>query len=191
MEASRLGVDALGLVFYPGSSRFVSLEVAAKISNAVPAFVNKVALFVDPDKELVEEVLSKVQIDLLQFHGNETAGFCQQFDVPYIKAIRMESGVDLEKVGLDYSSSKGILLDAWHPTEKGGTGESFDWSRVPENFSLPIILAGGLNAENVSMAIKVARPYAVDVSSGVERQKGLKDHAKMTRFIEEVNKVER
>lgn len=191
LVASELGVDAIGLVFYPPSPRNVDLEKAAAISQSVPAFVTLVALFVDPDRAFVEEVIKLVGIDLIQFHGNEPAEFCGSFSVPYIKAVRMHDEVDLAEIEKEYAGAKGILLDAWHPTEKGGTGEQFDWERIPDDFKLPIILAGGLTPENVELAIETAQPFAVDLSSGVEQSKGIKDHAKMARLLTEVNRFER
>ncbi len=188
--ASELGADAIGLVFYPPSPRNVGIKQAEEISQTVPAFVTLVGLFVDPDRAFVEEVIRQVGIDLIQFHGNEPAEFCESFSVPYIKAVRMHSEVDLGEIEKEYSSAKGILLDAWHPTEKGGTGEQFDWKRIPSDFKLPIILAGGLTPENVGLAIEVVQPFAVDLSSGVEQSKGIKDHAKMARLLTEVNRFE-
>jgi phosphoribosylanthranilate isomerase len=190
LVASELGVDAIGLVFYPPSPRNVGIEQAVAISQSLPAFVTLVALFVDPDRAFVEEVIKQVGIDLIQFHGNEPAKFCGSFSAPYIKAVRMHGEVDLTEIEKEYGGAKGILLDAWHPTEKGGTGEQFDWKRIPADFKLPIILAGGLTPENIGLAIETARPFAVDLSSGVEQSKGIKDHAKMARLLTEVNRFE-
>lgn len=188
--ASGLGVDAIGLVFYTPSPRNVDIKQALAISKAVSPFVTIVALFVDPDRTFVDEVIKQVPIDLLQFHGDESADFCESFSVPYIKAIRMHNEVDLNEIEQQYGHAKGILLDAWHPSEKGGTGERFDWSRIPAKFKLPIILAGGLTPENVGLAIETSYPFAVDLSSGVEQSKGIKDHAKMAKLLTEVNKLE-
>jgi len=188
--ASGLGVDAIGLVFYAPSPRNVDIKQALAICKAASPFVTIVALFVDPDRTFVDEVIKQVPIDLLQFHGDESADFCESFSVPYIKAIRMHNEVDLNEIEQQYGHAKGILLDAWHPSEKGGTGERFDWSRIPAKFKLPIILAGGLTPENVGLAIETSYPFAVDLSSGVEQSKGIKDHAKMAKLLTEVNKLE-
>lgn len=188
--ASNLGVDAIGLVFYPPSPRNVEIDQALEISKAASPFVTIVALFVDPERRFVDEVIRRVPIDLIQFHGDEPAEFCDSFSVPYIKAIRMHDEVDLNEIEQQYSSAKGVLLDAWHPSEKGGTGEQFDWKRIPAEFTLPIILAGGITPDNVGIAIEASHPFAVDLSSGVEQSKGLKDHAKMAKLLTEVNKFE-
>jgi phosphoribosylanthranilate isomerase len=190
LAASKLGVDAIGLVFYAPSPRNVEIEQAIDICQAVLPFVTIVGLFVDPDRAYIEAVLKKVPIDLIQFHGDESAEFCGSFSRPYIKAIRMHDQVDLAEVEQTYSAAKGILLDAWHPSEKGGTGEQFDWKRIPADFKLPIILAGGLAPENVKLAIESARPFAVDLSSGVEVGKGIKDPLKMATLLTEIKKVE-
>ena len=190
LEASRLGVDAIGLVFYDKSPRAVTLEQAQAITAALPPFVTVVALFVDPGPEEVEAVLTAVPVDLLQFHGDESPQFCARFKHPFIKAVRMRDGVDLAEVCQQYHSAQGLLLDSFQPGVPGGTGSVFDWTVVPENLDLPIILAGGLSAGNVAEAIKQVRPYAVDVSGGVEVDKGIKDVAKMAAFIGEVKRVE-
>lgn len=188
--AARMGVDAIGLVFYPPSSRNVEIDTARKILEGLPAFVSVVALFVDENTDRIKRVLDGVKIDLLQFHGDEPPGFCRSFGLPYIKAIRMKEQVDLQAVQNSYSDARGLLLDAYHPDEKGGTGLSFDWTSIPRDSRLPIILAGGLNPENVRRAITSVHPYAVDVSSGVESAKGIKDAAKMLGFLKEVNELE-
>ncbi len=190
-SAAHLGVDAIGLVFYPPSPRNVDIVVARKILGELPAFVSVVALFVDEGSNRIEQVLDQVDVDLLQFHGDESPGFCRSFGVPYIKVVRMADRVDLEEIQERFSDARGLLLDAYHPGEKGGTGKSFDWARIPDNCQLPIILAGGLSSENVKHAIASVRPYAVDVSSGVESAKGIKDVAKMVGFLNEVNELER
>ncbi|MGR9106964.1 MAG: phosphoribosylanthranilate isomerase [Gammaproteobacteria bacterium] len=189
--AAMLGVDALGLVFYPPSPRAVSIDQAREIVLDLPPFVSIVALFVDERPDRVEEVIENVGVDLLQFHGDESPEFCNSFSVPYIKAVRMDGRVEIGEVAKRYSSARGLLLDAWHPDRKGGTGLQFDWQRFPDRCSLPIILAGGLNAENVGTALTSTRPFAVDVSSGVEIGKGLKDRDKMIAFVKEVQRFDR
>ncbi len=189
------GADALGLVFYEKSPRHVNLEHAAKLARDVPPFVTVVGLFVNPSTEYVREVLSKVSLDVLQFHGEETPEFCVQFGRPYLKAIRVKAGVDLLQCASRYASAQGLLLDAFVEGTHGGTGESFDWSIIPHDLPLPVILSGGLHAGNVAAAIKQVRPYAVDVSSGVEATgvesaKGIKDAAKVAAFVNEVNNID-
>ena len=184
------GADALGLVFYEKSPRHVSLLQAEKLARAVPPFVSVVGLFVNPSVDYVHEVLAKVRLDVLQFHGEETPEFCQQFGKPYLKAIRVKAGVDLVQCASRYASAQGLLLDAFVEGMQGGTGESFDWALIPHDLPLPVILSGGLHAGNVVAAIKQVRPYAVDVSSGVETAKGIKDAAKITAFIKEVRRTD-
>ncbi len=187
--AAELGVDAIGLVFYPSSPRNVSIEQAAIISKALPAFVSVVALFVDAEPALIREVLSKVRVDCLQFHGDETADSCRPYDKSYIKAVRMRPGTDIARLAAQYHDAAGLLLDAYHPGIQGGSGSGFDWDLIPQCRSLPIILAGGLTPENAGEAIKVVKPYALDVSSGVEAGKGIKDAAKMAAFIRKTNQA--
>ncbi|BCN93732.1 N-(5'-phosphoribosyl)anthranilate isomerase [Thiomicrorhabdus immobilis] len=184
--AVNAGADAIGLVFYAPSPRFVEVEQAAQIAGHLPAFVTKTALFVNPDVSYVEEVLAKVNIDLLQFHGDESAAFCEQFNKPYIKAVRMQETTDLNQLSLEFSGSSGLLLDAYVPGIPGGTGEQFNWSWIPKAFTLPIILAGGLTAQNVKQAIQTAQPWAVDVSGGVEASKGVKSPEKIKQFMQQV-----
>ena len=183
LEAARLGADAIGLVFYPESPRNVSIEQASKIARALPAFVSVVALFVDADADFIETVLSKVPVDCIQFHGDETPEACRLFAKPYIKAIRVRDDTDLDAVQTQYYDAAGILLDAYHPGIPGGSGCSFNWDLIPRQPKLPIILAGGLSVENVDQAIQQVKPYAVDVSSGVEAGKGIKSAEKMAAFI--------
>ncbi|HAF43856.1 MAG TPA: phosphoribosylanthranilate isomerase [Gallionellaceae bacterium] len=184
------GADALGLVFYEKSPRHVSTDQAAMLVRAVAPFVTVVGLFVNPTAAFVREVLAKVPLDLLQFHGEETPEFCRQFGRPYLKAIRVKAGVDLVECAARYADAQGLLLDAYVEGTQGGTGESFDWALIPPKLPLPVILSGGLHAGNVAQAIKQVRPYAVDVSSGVEAAKGIKDAAKVAAFIKEVKSIE-
>jgi phosphoribosylanthranilate isomerase len=190
LKAVDAGADAIGLVFYDPSPRSVRINLATEIAAAVPAFVSVVALFVDPTKEYVQEVLNNVRIDLLQFHGDEENDFCSQFKTPFIKAIRVRQASDVVASSLRFPNSVGILLDSYKPGVPGGTGESFDWSLIPKNHSNPIILAGGLTPENVASAINDVQPFAVDVSGGVEVAKGIKDSEKIKEFVSEVYDVD-
>ena len=187
VSAARLGVDAIGLVFYPPSPRNVDIEQAVKIVNALPAFVSVVALFVDALEIQIREVLDRVSIDCLQFHGDEPPEACRLYNKRYIKAVRMRDGIDISSLALHYSDAAGLLLDAYHPGAKGGTGSRFDWALIPGQCALPIVLAGGLDQNNARQAVQAVRPYALDVSSGVETGKGIKDALKMAAFIREVN----
>jgi phosphoribosylanthranilate isomerase len=187
--AAECGADAIGLVFYPHSPRRVMPEQAALIAESLPAFVSCVALFVDPTPEAVREVLGAVPVDCLQFHGAESASFCEQFERPYIKALRVGAGSDIAQQLSAFPRARGILLDAYVKDVPGGTGQRFDWSLVPVNCPKPVILAGGLDPNNVAEAIRQTRPYAVDVSGGVEQGKGIKDPVKIRQFIAEVNSV--
>jgi phosphoribosylanthranilate isomerase len=184
------GADAIGLVFYEKSPRHVGLQQAAALARAVPPFVTVVGLFVNPSVEYVREVLAQVSLDVLQFHGEEAPEFCAQFAKPYLKAVRVKAGVDLLQYAARYAGAQGLLLDAYVEGTQGGTGESFDWALIPPNLPLPVVLSGGLHAGNVASAIKQVRPYAVDVSSGVEASKGIKDAAKVAAFVNEVKSIE-
>jgi phosphoribosylanthranilate isomerase len=191
------GVDAIGLVFYPPSPRAVTPEQAQAIVAPIPAFVSVTALFVNPTAEQVQSLLDAVRIDLLQFHGDEDEAFCAQFNRPYIKAIRVRQASDVVASCVRFPSALAVLLDSYKPGIPGGTGETFDWSLIPQSDDLkPIILAGGLNDDNVADAIKQVSPFAVDVSGGVEavlegvEQKGVKDHGKMNQFLDEVYRVD-
>ncbi len=188
--AAAAGVDAIGLVFYPQSPRYISLAQAQEISASLPPFVTTVALFVNPKVDQVQRVIDVLPIDCLQFHGDEPAAFCLQFSRPYIKAIRVQTGTDILAAVQAYTTAAGILLDAFQPGVHGGTGQSFDWSAIPPKLSKPLILAGGLTQSNVAAAILQVTPYAVDVSGGVEASKGIKDHAKMRAFTQEVHAVD-
>ncbi len=188
--AARCGADAIGLVFPEKSPRHVSVQQATALARAVPPFVTVVGLFVNPTAEFVREVLTQVPLDVLQFHGEEEPEFCGQFGRPYLKAIRVRPGVDLVQCASRYASAQGLLLDAYVQGTHGGTGASFDWALIPPELPLPVILSGGLHAGNVAAAIRQVHPYAVDVSSGVEAAKGIKDAAKVAAFINEVKQID-
>jgi phosphoribosylanthranilate isomerase len=187
--AADAGADAIGLVFYPHSPRFLSVERALEIRDALPPFVQTVALFVNPDAAQVAQVIGRVKPAMLQFHGEETPRFCEEFGLPYVKAYRVRSGiaqsVDLLEYLRPFSRAAAWLLDS-HVAEYGGVGERFDWSVVPKVHEKPLILSGGLAPGNVAEAIRRVRPWGVDVSSGVESAKGIKDAAKIAAFIAEV-----
>ena len=189
--AAHNGVDAIGLVFYPPSPRHVEIEQAVRIVNALPAFTSVVALFVDEQEAKIREVLAKVPIDCIQFHGDETAKACRIYGKRYIKAISMREGIDIPALAHYYHDAAGLLLDAFHPDSKGGTGSQFNWSLIPNQLDLPIILAGGLDETNAKLAVQTVKPYALDVSSGVETRKGIKDSLKMAAFIKQVNEGDR
>jgi len=189
--AAHNGADAIGLVFYPPSPRHVEIEQAIRIVNALPAFTSVVALFVDEQEAKIREVLAKVPIDCIQFHGDETAKACRIYGKRYIKAISMREGIDIPALAHYYHDAAGLLLDAFHPDAKGGTGSQFNWSLIPNQLDLPIILAGGLDETNAKLAVQTVRPYALDVSSGVETRKGIKDSLKMAAFIKQVNEGDR
>jgi phosphoribosylanthranilate isomerase len=181
--AARSGAHAIGLVMYRNSPRFVEHRQARQIVDALPPFVMPVALMVDPTPADVEKVIDKVKPALLQFHGDETPDFCSSFSLPYIKAVRVGPEVDLLQYARLYAGAKGLLLDAFVDGTQGGTGATFDWELIPSELPLPLILAGGLNPHNVTEAVQRVRPWAVDVSSGVESEKGIKDVAKIAAFI--------
>ena len=181
------GADALGFVFYQASPRYIAPLSAQEIISRLAPFPAKVGLFVDPDREFVSAVLETVNLDIIQFHGDEDPGFCRSFNRPYIKAVRMEQGVDLREMCRHYADAAALLLDSYSETAHGGTGTCFDWSLIPAGLSKPVILAGGLTVANVGRAIAAYKPYAVDVSSGVELDKGVKDKTKIIAFIREVS----
>ncbi len=185
------GADALGFVFYEPSPRAVSIEQAAQVAKDVPAFVTNVALFVNPTEAQVRTVLEQVRIDLIQFHGDEDNDFCRQFNRPFIKAQRVRQTSDVVASCLRFPDALAILLDSYKPGVPGGTGESFNWDLIPETAEKPIILAGGLTSENVAQAIEQVAPFAVDVSGGVEMEKGIKDAQKIQAFLREVYRVNR
>ncbi len=185
--AAALGVDAIGLIFYAKSPRNVSIARASEIIAVLPPFISVVGLFVNPAEAEIEQVISQLPLNILQFHGDESEKFCNGFSLPYLKAVRMAPNVDVLAEIERYNSASGILLDSYHEQQAGGTGDKFDWSRVPDSIEMPIVLAGGLNPANISEAITATRPYAVDVSSGIESSKGIKDNTKMQQFMNEVN----
>jgi phosphoribosylanthranilate isomerase len=191
--AAEAGADAIGLVFYPPSPRYLSAERALEIRDALPPFVQTVALFVNPDAAQVAQVIGRVRPGMLQFHGEETAQFCRQFGMPYIKACRVgggvRQGVDLLEYLRPFSSAAAWLVDSYVP-EYGGVGERFDWSIVPRPLERPLVLSGGLAPDNVGEAIRRMRPWGVDVSSGVESAKGVKDRGKIGAFIAEVRNAD-
>ncbi|WP_303908881.1 phosphoribosylanthranilate isomerase [Thiohalomonas denitrificans] len=188
--AVEAGADAIGLVFYPRSPRVVTAEQAAAIVATLPPFVTAVGLFVDAERKDIDAVLERVPLDLLQFHGSETPESCESLGRRYIKAVRMRSDIDLREMAERYASADGLLLDAYQEGVPGGTGERFDWDRIPDDLNLPVVLAGGLAPGNITDAVRSVRPFAVDVSSGVEADKGIKDAAKIAAFMRGVRRAE-
>lgn len=186
LVCAQLGADAIGLVFYAPSSRHVSVEQARVIMAALPPFITTVGLFVDADPTEVSAVLGQLPLDMLQFHGNESPNYCQGFNRPYLKAVRVKLGLDLVQYAAQYPHAKGLLLDAHVEGIAGGTGQTFDWNLIPARLPLPVVLSGGLHPANVTEAIKRVHPAAVDVSSGVEATKGIKDAAKIAAFMQGV-----
>lgn len=191
-HAARAGADAIGLVFYPPSPRYVSPRQAADIVAALPPFVTTVGLFVDAPPEQIAALLEQVPLDMLQFHGDESPAYCAAFQRPWIKALRMRDGVDPRAEADRYGAAgaRGLLVDSYVPGVPGGTGERFDWDRLPADPPLPLVLAGGLDPANVAEAVRRVRPWAVDVSGGVEvlgvdgrRQGGIKDPGAVSAFI--------
>lgn len=191
VEAARLGADAVGLVFHPPSSRTVTPARAREIVRVLPPFVTAVALFLDPARAQVEEVLASVPIGLLQFHGDERPDFCAGFGRPWIKALGMADGGDPAHHAMEYAAAAGVLVDGHARGAAGGTGRTFDWNRLPRERDFRLVLAGGLHPGNVAEAVRRVRPDAVDVSTGVERTKGCKDVHLMREFIEEVHRGDR
>ena len=186
--AAQAGADAIGLVFYLKSPRYVAVQQAQAICRELPPFVSVVALFVNAPRQQVAEVLDSVPVDLLQFHGTEQAGQCAGFGRPYIKAIAMKEGCDPLSTMKAHPEASGFLLDAWQPELHGGGGITFDWTQVPERSARPMILAGGLTADNISRVVARTRPFAVDVSSGVESEKGIKSVEKIQAFMRGVER---
>jgi len=189
LHAAAAGADAIGLVFHAASPRAVTPEVAVAIARVVPPFVSRTGLFVDAEPAFVRSVLECVPLDLLQFHGREPAAYCRTFGRPYLKAVPMANGADLATLERDYADAAALLLDAHAPGGAGGTGRTFDWGLVPAARRLPVILAGGLTPDNVVEAIRRVRPWAVDVSGGVEVRKGVKDPARVAAFIDAVRRA--
>jgi phosphoribosylanthranilate isomerase len=186
LSAVENGADAIGLVFYEPSPRYVDISQAMEIANIIPAFVSVVGLFVSAEASFVNAVISQVKLDLLQFHGDESPEECASYGLPFIKAIRVKSDTNLVQCAKDFSASKALLLDTHAEGVAGGTGQIFDWNLIPAGLIKPVILAGGLNVQNVAQAIKQVQPYAVDVSGGVEISKGIKDAAKIAAFMQQV-----
>lgn len=177
------GADLLGLVIYPKSSRYVNLQRAAEIRQVIGPTAQCVVLLVNADEALVREIIAQVKPDLLQFHGDESPEFCQQFNFPFIRAIRMREGLDLDAEVGAYRAEGGFLFDAWSEDQYGGTGHTFDWSRLPTSRDYPLILAGGLKPDNVAAAVQLVKPNMVDVSGGVESSPGIKDPDKVAAFV--------
>jgi phosphoribosylanthranilate isomerase len=177
------GADALGFVFYEKSPRNLTAMAAAALVRELPPFVQSVGLFVNAAPAFIESVLKAVPLDLLQFHGDEIAADCACYGRPYVKAVRVNRDTDLLKWAADFEDARGLLLDAYVPGVPGGTGERFDWRLIPENMPKAVILSGGLTPDNVAEAVEQVRPWAVDVSSGVEMAKGIKDAHKIAQFI--------
>jgi phosphoribosylanthranilate isomerase len=186
--AADAGADAIGLVFYRESPRFVTPGAAANVVAILPPFVTSVGLFVDADEGKIRDTLKTVRLDCLQFHGDESPDFCASFGIPYVRAVNMKEGVDLLEWAGRFSSARALLLDAHVPGIPGGTGQTFDWAAIPRDLPMPVILSGGLTADNVGPAIKAVRPWAVDVSSGVEATRGTKDPKKIVEFIRRVQR---
>ncbi|QKQ24535.1 phosphoribosylanthranilate isomerase [Candidatus Ruthia endofausta] len=182
-QAAMLGIDAIGLVFYDKSPRCVDIGTAIDVVNALPPFVNRVGLFVNADSDFIDEVLCEVPLDTLQFHGDELAHECAQYAMPFIKALRVNRQTNITKMAEECHQASGLLLDAFNKDIYGGTGEHFDWHLAKVDIDLPIILAGGLNPNTVADAINQVHPYAIDVSSGVESEKGIKDINKIKQFL--------
>ena len=185
------GAHAIGLVFYAPSARFINPEQASALAKTIPPFVSVVGLFVNHDSHYIKATHNRVRFSLLQFHGNESPAFCRELSealsIPFIKAIRVKSTQDIQKAYADYKDAQGLLLDTYAAHQAGGTGTAFDWSLIPQHRALPIILAGGLNSENLAQAITQVRPYALDVSSGVEQSPGIKSAKKIKAFVAQIH----
>ncbi|MDV6347186.1 phosphoribosylanthranilate isomerase [Nitrosomonas sp. Is35] len=189
IAAVQCGVDAIGFVFWPHSARYIDPEFAQRIAEVIPPFICTVGVYVNPDAAWVVETARAAKLNLLQFHGDESPEFCNQFPQPYIKAIRVKPDTDLLQYAQRYGAAKGLLLDTYAADMPGGTGHAFDWQLIPQQLSLPLILSGGLNPDNVARAIKQTQPWAVDVSSGVEASKGIKDKKKIIAFMQGVKQL--
>ncbi len=190
LEVAAAGADALGLVMHKASPRSVDIAVAAEIRRQLPAFITVTALFLDESAAWIQQVVDQVRPDCLQFHGSESPEFCESWNRPYIKAIPMGSVDDIEAYAALYPGCQGFLLDSHVAGRQGGSGDTFDWSLIPSTFQYPLILAGGLTPLNVAEAVTQVQPWAVDVSSGVESEKGVKDKALIRQFCEEVLRVD-
>jgi phosphoribosylanthranilate isomerase len=186
--AADAGADAIGLVFYRESPRYLAPEAAAAIAAGLPPFVSAVGLFVNESMASVSAILARVALDVLQFQGDEGPEFCAAFGKPFIRAVRVEAGTDLLEYAHRFSRAKALLLDAHVPGQPGGTGQTFDWAGIPRDLPVPLILSGGLTVQNVGRAVREVRPWAVDVSSGVERSRGVKDPGKIVEFIRSVRR---
>lgn len=189
--AVALGVDALGFVFHPASPRYIDPFKAALIISGLPPFVAAVGLFVDVALEKVRAIVGQSGLSIVQFHGNESPDYCTEYARPYLKAVRVVDQHSVAQAQRDYAGAAALLLDTYHPQLVGGTGAVFDWNLIPRHSSVPLILAGGLGAHNVALAIRAVAPFGVDVSGGIEAGKGLKDLTKMQLFVSEVNRLER
>jgi len=190
LAAAQAGADAIGLVFYAQSPRSVNIQQAIEICRELPPLISKVGLFVDAPESEIRSVMEQLPIDLIQFHGDECSADCGTFGRPYIKAVSMREGVDVAAYAKTYKDASGLLLDTYHGAVKGGSGEAFNWEQFPTDIDRPLLLAGGLQPDNVYDAIRQTRPFAVDVSSGVEKEKGIKDAEKIARFIAEVQRAD-
>lgn len=188
LNAISAGCDAIGLVFYPPSPRNVTIEQAQAVVSKLPPYVTVVGLFVNPEPQMVLDAIEKVGLTCLQFHGDESPEFCNQFDMNWYKAVRVKEDTDLHDYASSYEKASALLLDTYKAGVPGGTGETFNWSLIPDDLSKPVILAGGLEPSNVSKAVQQVQPYAVDVSGGVEAEKAIKSNEKMIAFVQEVLK---
>lgn len=186
LAAAQSGADAIGFVFWEKSARYITPQQVREIASALPPFVDKVGVYVNPTREWVEETASAAGLTLLQFHGDEDPAFCEQFLLPYIKAIRVQEGLDLLQYANQFRHARGLLLDTYAASMPGGTGHVFDWNLIPQNLPMPLILSGGLHPDNVRQAIEKTQPWAVDVSTGVEASKGIKDKNKIAAFMQGV-----
>lgn len=189
LAAVRSGADALGFVFYEPSPRNIDIDSVAKIVRVLPPFITVVGLFVDPNPDFVRKVLERVPLSLIQFHGDEEPLFCGQFGLPYMKAIRMRPGINLHVSCQQFHDCAGLLLDAYVKGVPGGTGKTFDWDSIPKDLSKPVVLAGGLTPDNVAIAVQTVQPWAVDVSGGVEAEKGIKSASLIEAFLQGVRSV--
>ena len=188
--AAQMGVDALGLVFYPPSPRAIDSTQAQAIIRSLPPFVTIVALFVNETAERINQILKQTGADMIQFHGDESPEFCRAFARPFIKAIRVQEDTDIIAESKRYTGARGLLLDAWHPNSHGGTGIQFNWNQIPEQCALPLILAGGLTPDNIQQALQTSQLDTVDISSGVEFAKGQKSPKKISIFLQQIKQFD-